>query len=117
MELTQYNLKRISNCSNPERLTFVCSCVCRKNNKCSLSKCLTSISNEDSGERVMKKNVKRSNDEACGFRISFKKLQDGTYNFIDKYNFHHNHKPNLSKVRVYFYIRILGIFLETLKYL
>ncbi len=84
MDLSKYNLKRISNDVNPEILIFACSCISRKQPK-------DSDNTSECSEIVRR--VKRKNDKACDFRFKFKQLELGKYKLIDQYNFNHNHEP------------------------
>jgi hypothetical protein len=88
MELTKYNLKRISNDVNPETLIYACSCISRKQTR----------DNDNTSEySEMVRKVKRKNDKACDFRIKYKLRDIGGYMLLDQYNFNHNHEP--SKVK------------------
>jgi hypothetical protein len=84
MELSKYNLKRISNDVYPDTLIFACSCISRKQTKEweNTSECSDTI-----------RRVKRKNDKACDFRIKFKRDVNGKYTLFNQYNFNHNHEP------------------------
>jgi hypothetical protein len=100
-----YNLKRTTNKANPAVLTYVCSCVCKKvalrSSNNTTSAC-NSYKQDSSGFPQVGQNgsnvglIKRTNSQACDFRINFKRLTNGQYLLRKKFNFNHNHSPSFA---------------------
>jgi hypothetical protein len=102
IDLSKYNFKRTTNEANPKRLTFVCSCVCKKNQKD--DDCISST--ETSTDSVKKRSnnlkgfVKRQNVDSCSYRITFIKNENGEYFLRDKLANQHNHPPEMVSLKL-----------------
>jgi hypothetical protein len=107
MNYSRYNLKRSSKSEKSKSITYVCSCNSRKKfpfekkDSCkeigeSMSDSLkmkTSGGSYESGE----KKSKRSNYQACQFRIRFKMNSNSEITFVTESNLLHNHAPSEKK--------------------
>lgn len=117
INISRYNLKRITNDVNPKRLIFVCSCISRKVVKdfdANYSETETLICSNNSNNLTGK--IKRSNENGCPFRLTFNKLENGEYKLGKKLINEHNHPAEdseqvsyifLFKTNYIFYISIL----------
>ncbi len=105
--LSKYNLKKGSNSENSKSITFVCSCISRKiSNPCNplfeekIKKSKSGLKNsktDDKGSKLEKK-VKRSNVDACLFRIRFKyQKSSSSIGFVKESYAWHNHPPNKNQ--------------------
>lgn len=148
MRISKYNLKRNygeKNTSQPS-ITFVCSCISKKkmkrkkqnNNKVmngepaigqtetTTMMCLSEILKKERQNSTdlnfKKRTVKRTNAEACKFRMKFslRRMEDHTYTYYQMNQssyLEHNHPPGngeqilSSEVNNYFYLIIYNIFL------
>jgi hypothetical protein len=85
---SKYNLKRNS-MANGKTITFVCSCISKKEAKGSRNN-----KEESEDEPKCKRKVKRHNIEPCRFRLKFKlDKKNGTFILHRSSNFDHNHPP------------------------
>ncbi len=101
---SKYNLKFIDQQNNSKTLTWACSCISKKNTKHrGISKFDEDLKMSDSegnweeelvNERTkkQKRKVKRTNADACTFRLKFIHT-DGVYTLCPKSKKFHNHAP------------------------
>lgn len=106
MDLSKYNLKRITNEVNPKILTFVCSCICKKTIKedDNISSSETITDSVTKRGNNLKGFIKRHNFESCSYRITFIKSENGEYWLKPKARNRHNHgkgEVNLIYLGIY----------------
>jgi hypothetical protein len=104
MYLSKYNLKRNQNKENSKSITFVCSCISKKDEKVSQNGAKKNVEDdfensflcsESDISQKLKRKVKRHNKDPCHFRIKFKITKDENKIFLtNDSKFHHNHPPN-----------------------
>ncbi len=108
---TRYNLKRTTNDVNPKRLTFVCSCICKKTIKDddSYTNSETLINTDKKRSNHLSGFVKRRNEKSCPYRLTFLKQESSGYTLKNKLNNKHNHPPeDDQKVSLlYFFLNYL----------
>jgi hypothetical protein len=101
IDISRYNLKRTTNEAHPKRLTFVCSCVCKKiikdEDNMSINESMTDSVKKRSNN--LKGFIKRHNSESCPYRLSFLKSENGEYVLRSRVLNEHNHPP--EKVILY----------------
>ena len=102
----------MTNDANPKRLIFVCSCVCRKvikDYEANYSENETLICSKKSNN--LKGKIKRSNEDACPFRLTFTKLENAEYKLANKLIKEHNHPAeNSEQVSYIFLYKTIFIF-------
>lgn len=92
--VSKYNLKRNS-MSNIKTITFVCSCISKKETKYSSKENdLTGESSSPMSTKQPFRKIKRKNVDACRFRLKMKwDRKKGKFILHRKSNFRHNHPP------------------------
>lgn len=118
--VAKYNLKR-NQLKNKSGLTFVCSCISKKQPKNRFERELDadSFSNnlrfeESNAQETSKHNLsrhrqKRLNNQACKFRLKFKYSESRQgYLYSDTSYIIHNHDPDPSAVSIIYYLLIFS---------
>ncbi len=114
---SKYNMKKSNLKTIANSITFVCSCISRKKGKISTEQSNfindsfdSNVESMPSMTKTSKREIKRSNRDACHFRIKFKlEKNKNSIKFLKQSYQPHNHTPNakLAKVSKIFYINPL----------